>query len=59
MSWNGTNLSLGAVNPAAGFTSSIEDQGGDRIRVRFEGADDWRIEVRADGNGVVTSSVSS
>jgi hypothetical protein len=59
VSWNGTDLNLGAVDAAAGYTSSIEDQDGDRIRVRFEGANDWQIEVRADGNGVVSSSVSS
>lgn len=59
VSWNGTSLSLGAVNPAAGFTSSIEEQRSDRIRVRFEGSADWRIEVRADSRGVVTSSISS
>ncbi len=58
VSWNGATLSLGGVAPAAGYTSAIEEQRGDRIRVRFEGADSWRIEVRADG-GVVTHTISS
>lgn len=59
VSWNGQALSLDGTSPAPGFTASIEDQGSDRIRVRFDGPQRWQIEVRADSNGVVTSSITS
>ena len=49
MTWNGSSLSLDAINPAPGFAAEIEDAGGTRVRVDFErldGGDDARIEVR-------------
>jgi hypothetical protein len=51
--WNGTSLSLLAVQPAAGYTAEVEDQTSSRIRVRFRGDDDARIEIRADDGQVV------
>lgn len=53
VSWNGTALSLNAVNPAAGHTSETEDDTATRIRVRFRGPADSRIEIRVE-NGRVT-----
>lgn len=47
VTWNGMSLSLDAVSPAPGYQAEIEDDGGDRVRVDFEGDDaDARIEVR-------------
>ena len=56
VSWSGTALSLDAVNPAAGETSEIEDNSATRIRVRFRGTEDARIEVRYE-NGQVTERI--
>ena len=44
--WDGTALTLLDVTPAAGFGSEVEDERPDRIRVRFEGDGDFRIEIR-------------
>lgn len=55
--WNGSSLSLLSVQPASGYTAEIEDQTAARIRVRFRGTDDSRIEVRAD-NGQVEEIIS-
>jgi hypothetical protein len=56
--WNGTSLSLLAVQPADGYTAEIEDQASARIRVRFRSdGGDSRIEIRAD-NGQVEEIVS-
>ena len=44
--WDGAALSLLDVTPAAGFGSEVEDERPDRIRVRFEGDGDFRIEIR-------------
>jgi hypothetical protein len=47
VTWNGSSLSLDAINPANGFAAEIKDGGGDRVRVDFEGNDDeFRVEVR-------------
>ena len=59
MSWNGQALSLGGTNPAAGYDATIDDQRSDRIRVRFVGPQEWKIEIEADDDGVVSSSVTS
>ena len=53
VTWNGSSLSLDAINPAPGFAAEIEDAGGSRVRVDFEsdggsGGDDSRIEVRVE-----------
>jgi hypothetical protein len=56
VTWNGTALSLDAVNPAAGETSEIEDNTATRVRVRFRGAIDSRIEIRYE-NGEVTRQI--
>ena len=53
VTWNGSSLSLDAINPAPGFVAEIEDAGGSRVRVDFEsdggsGGDDSRIEVRVE-----------
>lgn len=52
VSWNGSALSLDAVTPAAGYTAEVEDQSADRVRVRFEGAGDSRIEIRVEDGEV-------
>ena len=44
--WDGAALTLLDVTPAAGFDSEVEDERPDRIRVRFEGDGDFRIEIR-------------
>ncbi len=44
--WDGAALTLLDVTPAAGFGSEVEDERPDRIRVRFEGDGDFRIEIR-------------
>jgi hypothetical protein len=49
VTWNGSSLSLDAIDPAPGFAAEIEDAVGTRVRVDFErldGGDDARIEVR-------------
>jgi hypothetical protein len=57
VNWNGSALSLVSADPAAGYTTKIEDNQADRVRVRFEGADNWRIEVRiSNGQRQVTIS---
>jgi hypothetical protein len=56
VSWNGSSLSLDSVNPGAGYTGEIEDNAAARIRVRFRGPGDSRIEVRFE-NGQVTSRI--
>jgi hypothetical protein len=56
VTWNGTALLLDAVNPAAGETSEIEDNAATRIRVRFRGSIDSRIEIRYE-NGEVTPRI--
>ena len=50
--WNGASLSLLSVEPAAGYAAEIEDQTSSRIRVRFRGDDDARIEVRVNDGQV-------
>jgi hypothetical protein len=52
VSWNGTALSLDAVTPAPGYSAEVEDQRADRVRVRFEGDDDSRIEIRVEDGEV-------
>lgn len=52
VSWNGSALSLDAVTPAAGYTAEVEDQSADRVRVRFEGDGDSRIEIRVEDGEV-------
>ena len=52
VSWNGSALSLDAVTPAEGYSAEIEDQRADRVRVRFEGAGDSRIEIRVEDGEV-------
>ena len=48
-SWNGSSLDLLSIQPAAGYTAETEDDTPTRIRVRFRGAGDSRIEVRVEG----------
>lgn len=55
--WDGSVLDLVSVSPLEGFVSEIEDESATRVRVRFRGDDDSRIEVRVDG-GKVTSTIS-
>jgi hypothetical protein len=57
VSWNGTALSLVSVSPTAGAVAEIEDQEPLRIRVRFVGADDSRIEVRV-ASGELIETIS-
>lgn len=57
VTWNGSSLSLDAINANAGFVGEIEDGGGSRVRVDFEsnsgsGGDDARIEVRVEGGQI-------
>ena len=56
MTWNGSALSLDAVNPADGHTAEIEDETATRVRVRFRGPAESRIEVRVE-NGQVTERI--
>ena len=56
VTWNGAALSLDAVNPADGHTAEIEDNTPTRIRVRFRGPAESRIEVRVE-NGEVTERI--
>ena len=53
MHWDGVALSLQSVTPAAGFDSEVEDERPDRIRVRFQGAGDFRIEIRVEDGEIV------
>jgi hypothetical protein len=56
VSWNGSALSLDSVNAAAGYTAEIEDNSSTRVRVRFVGPADSRIEIRFE-NGDVTERI--
>ena len=51
--WDGAALSLLDVTPSAGFVHDVEDQRPDRIRVRFEGDGDFRIEIRIEDGEIV------
>lgn len=53
VTWDGTALRLVSVDPAAGHESEIEDETAARIRVRFRGPNESRIEVRVE-NGTPT-----
>ena len=53
MRWDGAALTLLDVTPAAGFGSEVEDERPDRIRVRFEGDGDFRIEIRVEDGEIV------
>lgn len=55
--WSGSALSLQSVAPRPGFDAEIEDESATRIRVRFRGDDDSRIEVRA-RDGKVEHTIS-
>ena len=57
MDWNGAALTLVSVDPANGYSAEIEEQSTARIRVRFRGDDDRRIEVRV-RDGRVEHSIS-
>jgi cytoskeletal protein RodZ len=57
VNWNGLALSLVSVDATTGYQSEIEDQSASRIRVRFRGDTDVRIEVRV-RDGRVESTVS-
>ena len=46
VTWTGTAFVLDSVSAGAGYKAEIEDQRWDRIRVRFRGEADTRIEVR-------------
>ena len=48
-SWNGSSLDLLSTQPASGHTVEIEDDTSTRIRVRFRGPSESRIEVRVEG----------
>ena len=56
VTWDGTALSLGAVNPAADATVEVEDNTASRIRIRFHGAAESRIEIRYE-NGQITERI--
>jgi hypothetical protein len=56
VSWDGSALSLDAVNPAAGHQAEIEDDTATRVRVRFRGPDESRIEIRFE-NGQITERI--
>jgi hypothetical protein len=49
-------LTLDTVNPTDGHTAEIEDNTPTRIRVRFHGPAESRIEVRIE-NGQVTERI--
>lgn len=51
--WDGVALSNLQVTPAAGFTYEVEDERPDRMRVRFQGDGDFRIEIRVEDGQVV------
>ena len=56
VTWNGSALSLDSVNAATGYTAEIEDNSSTRVRVRFVGPADSRIEIRFE-NGDVTERI--
>ena len=56
MTWDGTALSLGAVDPGADETVEVEDNTATRIRIRFHGPAESRIEIRFE-NGEVTERI--
>jgi hypothetical protein len=56
VSWNGSALSLDSVNAATGYTAEIEDNSSTRVRVKFVGPGDSRIEIRFE-NGEVTERI--
>jgi hypothetical protein len=56
VSWDGGRLSLDAVAAAEGHVAEIEDDGADRIRVRFNGPNESRIEVRVE-NGEIRERI--
>lgn len=51
--WDGVALSGLVVTPAAGFNYEVEDDRPDRMRVRFQGDGDFRIEIRVEDGEVV------
>jgi hypothetical protein len=52
--WDGTSLTLVSTDPAPDHTAEIEDQTSTRLRVRFDGPNESRVEVRVeDGVPVV------
>ena len=51
--WDGSALDLTAVNPAAGHEAEVEDDSASRVRVRFRGPAESRIEVRVENGGPV------
>ena len=55
--WNGDSFTLLTVAAAPGFEAEIEDQRATRIRVRFRGDDDVRIELRVE-NGQLIVDIS-
>ena len=46
VTWSGSDLALVSVDPAAEHTAEIEDDSATRIRVRFRGPAESRIEIR-------------
>ena len=56
MTWDGTALSLGAVDPGADETVEVEDNTATRIRIRFHGPAESRIEIRYE-NGQITERI--
>ena len=46
----GTLTLVGAPSPTPGYTTRVDDNGPDRVRVRFE-RDDVRTEIRVDVEG--------
>ena len=56
VTWDGTALSLGAVDPGADETVEVEDNTATRIRIRFHGPAESRIEIRFE-NGEVTERI--
>jgi hypothetical protein len=52
VTWNGSSLSLTAATPAPGHVAEVEDSGNTRVRVRFSGPEESRIEVRVEGGEV-------
>ena len=56
MSFDGTRLSLDSVAAADGHEAEIEDDSADRVRVRFSGPNESRIEVRVE-NGEIRERI--
>jgi hypothetical protein len=56
VSFDGMRLSLDSVAAALGHEAEIEDDRGDRIRVRFTGPNESRIEVRVE-NGEIRERI--